>query len=83
MDRVRLFEPNNALYADNNGLYFYEEILKNIKKNLKKNFIIAFEIGENQGNDVKALAYKYLDNIIVNVEKDLSNRDRYIFITSE
>ena len=83
MDRVRLFEPNNALYADNNGLYFYEEILKNIKKNLKKNFIIAFEIGENQGNDVKALAYKYLDNILVNVEKDLSNRDRYIFITSE
>ena len=32
MDIVKNNEPNNALYADNNGLYYYEEILKNANK---------------------------------------------------
>ena len=31
MDIVKNNEPNIALYADNDGLYFYEEILKNCK----------------------------------------------------
>ena len=32
MDIVKNNEPNIALYADNDGLYFYEEILKNAHK---------------------------------------------------
>ena len=83
MDSVKLYEPNIALYADNNGLYYYDKILKNIKKNLKDKYIIAFEIGYKQGKDIKDIAYKYLDNIKVYIEKDLSNKDRYLFIISE
>ena len=30
-DVVKNYEPHIALYADNHGLYFYEEILKNIE----------------------------------------------------
>lgn len=82
-DSVRLYEPNSALYAPDNGLYFYEEILKNAKKNLKKKFIIAFEIGHEQATDIKNIINKYFTNVIVSVEKDLSKRDRYIFIISE
>ena len=49
MDIVKNNEPNIALYADNNGLYFYEEILKNANNYLNKKSMIAFEIGESQG----------------------------------
>ena len=71
------------MYAPDNGLYFYEEILKNAKKNLKNKFIIAFEIGHEQATDIKNIINKYFTNVIVSVEKDLSKRDRYIFIISE
>lgn len=81
-DIVKSNEPNIALYADNDGLYFYEEILKNCKKYLEDKFIIAFEIGFTQGDKVKELALKYLDDIDVYIEKDLSDRDRYVFILS-
>lgn len=76
-------EPHIALYADNDGLYYYEEILKNCKKNLKDNFIIAFEIGQSQGKLVKDLALKYLDNIDVFIKKDLNNLDRFVIIASK
>ena len=76
-------EPHIALYADNDGLYYYEEILKNCKKNLKNNFIIAFEIGKSQGKLVKNLALKYLDNIDVYIKKDLNNLDRFVIIVSK
>ena len=73
-------EPHIALYADNDGLYYYEEVLKNCKKNLNDNFIIAFEIGQSQGKLVKDLALKYLDPITVFIKKDLNNLDRFVII---
>lgn len=77
---VKNNEPNIALYAPNNGLYFYEEILKNIKKYLNDEFIIAFEIGYKQGESLVELANKYLNNVTISVEKDLQGRDRFLFI---
>ena len=77
---VKNNEPNIALYAPNNGLYFYEEILKNIKKYLNDEFIIAFEIGYKQGESLVELANKYLDDVTIIVEKDLQGRDRFLFI---
>ena len=76
-------EPHIALYADNDGLYYYEEILKNCKKNLKDDFIIAFEIGKSQGKKVKNIALKYLDNVDIYIKKDLNNLDRFVFIISK
>ena len=81
-DIVKNNEPHLALYAKENGLYFYRKILENIKNYLNDRFIIAFEIGEFQGEDVKNMAYLYLDNIDVFVEKDYSGRDRFVFIIS-
>lgn len=77
---VKNNEPNIALYAPNNGLYFYEEILKNIKKYLNDEFIIAFEIGYKQGESLVELANRYLNNVTISVEKDLQGRDRFLFI---
>ncbi|HPF83358.1 MAG TPA: peptide chain release factor N(5)-glutamine methyltransferase [Bacilli bacterium] len=80
MDIVKNNEPNLALYATNDGLYFYEQILKDASKYLNNRSIIAFEIGYTQGNKIKEIAKKYFPNSIVKLEKDLQNKDRFIFI---
>ena len=81
MEIVKNNEPHLALYASNDGLYFYEEILKQCSKYLNKNFLICFEIGYTQGESIKDLANKYLSNINIKIEKDYSNKDRFIFIS--
>lgn len=83
MDIVKNNEPNIALYADDNGLYFYKDIIKNAKKNLKRKSIIAFEIGMEQGNDIKEYALKYFPKSKILIEKDYNDRDRFIFIINE
>jgi len=80
MDIVKNNEPSLALYADNDGLYFYEEILKNASNYLNDKNIIAFEIGYMQGDRIKSIAYKYFPNSDVLTEKDLSLKDRFVFI---
>ena len=80
MDIVYNNEPHLALFADNNGLYFYEEIIKNAKNILKDKYLICFEIGESEAKSVTSYAHKYLDNPTVIVKKDLEKRDRMIFI---
>ena len=80
MDIVKNNEPNIALYADNDGLYFYEEILKNALKYLNSKAMIAFEIGQSQGKKIKELVSIYLPNSKVVLKKDLQNRDRFIFV---
>lgn len=77
------YEPQNALFAKNNGLYFYEEILKNMSKLSTMPKLVAFEIGMSEGEDIKSLALKYLSTKKILIEKDLTNRDRYIFIEFE
>lgn len=79
-DIVKNNEPHLALYAKDNGLYFYKNILKESSNHLKKKFLIAFEIGGEQGEQIKELAHKYLDNIEVEIKKDYSNKDRFVFI---
>jgi len=61
MDIVKNNEPHMALFADNNGYYFYEGILKNYKDYLNDKYVILFEIGYNQGEKICELAHTYLD----------------------
>ena len=80
-DMVKNNEPSIALYASNNGVYFYDKILSECSKYLSNRFLIAFEIGYTQGDRIVRLAYKYLsDDINVKVEKDYSLKDRFVFI---
>jgi len=72
------FEPQNALYAKNNGLEFYERILSlNL---LNEKGIIAFEIGQSQGNSIKEIAKKFYPEAKIIVEKDYTKKDRFVFI---
>lgn len=80
MDIVRNNEPHLALYADKEGYYCYENILKNANRNLNSKNLIAFEIGETQGLKIKEIAKMYFPNSEVIIDKDLQGRDRFIFI---
>lgn len=82
MDIVYNNEPHLALYAEENGLYFYNEILSECKDYLNDKFIIAFEIGYKQGKLISELAYKYLGNVKVIIQRDYSNKDRFVFISN-
>ena len=80
MDIVKNNEPHIALYADDNGLFFYKEIIKNAKKNLNDKSLISFEIGSTQKDDIISYAKKYFENSTIWCEKDFNGFDRFIFI---
>ena len=80
MDIVKKNEPHLALYAKNNGLYFYKEIIKNSSNYLNDKNIIAFEIGYLQANEIKKMAHKYYPNSNIIIEKDMQEKDRFVFI---
>ena len=80
MDIVKNNEPHLALYADNNGLYYYEEILKNVYNYINKNGLIAFEIGYDQAEKIKQIVQKYLNNYNIEIKKDMTGKDRMVFI---
>ncbi len=80
MDIVYNNEPHIALFADNNGTYFYEMILKHISTIIKDKYLICFEIGEFQAKDIMNLVNTYLPESKVKIKKDLQKRDRMAFI---
>lgn len=73
-----LHDPALALFASDNGLYFYKKIVENAKKYLKEDGYLFFEIGHNQGNDVKRILEKN-DFSNISLMKDYNNLDRVIF----
>lgn len=77
---VRNNEPAIALFAKNEGLEYYEKILKNAKAVLNDKFLIAFEIGLTQAEGVKRLSQKYLGLVNVEIKKDLSGKNRMVFV---
>ena len=83
MDIVKTNEPSIALYASENGLYFYKKIISEAYNHINKKHIIAFEIGEEQGNDVLNIAKTYFPNDLILLENDMQGKDRFIFIIGE
>lgn len=75
-------EPHLALFADDNGLFFYDKILSECKSYLNDRFLIAFEIGYLQADSIVNLVNRYLGDVNIWVCKDYSDRDRFVFITN-
>ena len=42
--------------------------------------LIALEIGQTQGENVKKIALTYLNNVKVEIKKDLSLKNRMVFV---
>lgn len=83
VDEKTKYEPQNAIFAKDNGLYFYKLILDKSKKILNKKSIIAFEIGQSQGTFISNYAKPIYPDSKILIEKDLNQFDRYIFIINE
>lgn len=77
MPEVKDHEPFIALNGKEDGLYFYNEIVKVADKYLNKGGFIAFEIGNTQGMEVSKLL-KDAGFIDVKVTKDLCGNDRVV-----
>ena len=77
------YEPKNAIFASDNGLFFYKLILEKSIDLLNKKNIIAFEIGRYQAEDIKKIALSYYPNADIIIKKDLSSNDRYVYIINE
>ena len=77
---VKNNEPHLALYAGIDGLDCYRKILYNIKEHMKERCLIAFEIGMTQATALTEIVNEVLPNAKVEVKKDLSQKDRMLFI---
>lgn len=77
---VKENEPDIALYGGKDGLDCYRKIISTAKNHMKERCLIAFEIGYLQGNEITEIAYQYLDNIKVEIKKDMSGKDRILLI---
>lgn len=73
-------EPKRALFAKQNGLYFYEKIMKQAKSKLNKEFAIIFEISYNKKALLEALARKYFPNSKIEFFKDINQNNRIMVI---
>ena len=71
------YETQIALFADENGLRFYREIVAHAPEYLKPNGYLLFELGIDESEAVKQFMEKDFTDIAI--EKDLAGIDRIIF----
>ena len=83
VDLETKYEPQNAIYANDNGLEYYKIILSKAKDMLDDKNIIAFEIGDDQANEVIDIAKVYYPKANIIAKNDLNNLNRYIYIINE
>ncbi|SFQ01796.1 release factor glutamine methyltransferase [Desemzia incerta] len=74
------YEPPMALFAENDGLFIYQRLAKELPRLLNPNGKIYLEIGYQQGEAVKELFQKAFPEALVQIEKDLSGLDRLISV---
>ena len=73
-DNVLNYDPHLALFAEEDGMYFYREIVENSKEYLNKDGMIFFEIGYDQREKILKLANE--NGFKAEVYKDINGRDR-------
>ena len=70
-------EPALALYAEENGLWFYRNIIEQAPKYLSEGGYLLFELGINEAIEVKKMMEKDFTNI--SIERDLAGIERIIY----
>lgn len=73
-DNVLNYDPHLALFAEEDGIYFYRKIIENAVHYLSKDGVIFFEIGYDQKEKIFELGN--INNFITTVYKDINDRDR-------
>ena len=73
-DNVLNYDPHLALFAEEDGMYFYREIVENAKEYLEEDGLVFFEIGYDQREKILKLANE--NGFKAEVYKDINGRDR-------
>ena len=73
-------EPHLALFAGDDGLDCYRKIIKELPNHMNDRCLVAFEIGMTQGESLKQLIKETLGEVKIEIKKDLSEKDRMLFI---
>lgn len=73
-------EPKLALFADEDGLAIYRQIIERAAKHLSPQGKLYFEIGYKQGSDLKKLLSLHFPDKCVRVLKDQFGQDRMVVI---
>ena len=76
LEKEVLAEPHIALFADDNGLYFYKKIIAEAPNYLNSKGYLMFELGINEAKSVKQIMQKDFENI--EIFKDLAEIERVI-----
>ena len=77
-DNVLNYDPHLALFAEEEGMYFYRRIIEEAKQHLTQDGAIFFEIGYDERE--KIIELSRLNNYNAKVYKDINGRDRMAFI---
>jgi release factor glutamine methyltransferase len=72
-------EPHLALFAEEQGLWFYKEIVKQSRGILRSGGILAFEIGIHQEEPVVQLIRSVYPKAQCKIEKDYNAINRMVF----
>lgn len=72
-------EPHHALFADEDGLFFYRKLAENLPQLMNKPALIGIEIGHEQGIAVQKMFTEAFPTAVVETVKDINGKDRMIF----
>ncbi|PRY82105.1 peptide chain release factor N(5)-glutamine methyltransferase [Alkalibacterium olivapovliticus] len=79
-DSVILHEPHLALFAEDDGLYFYKKLAEQLPGIISPEGVIVMEYGYRQGQQVRALFQSAFPEADVTIWKDMSGNNRAIVV---
>ena len=80
-DNVLKYDPHLALFAEEEGMYFYRKIIEQANDYLNENGVMFFEIGYDQKDKIIKLAD--MNGYSGEVYKDINGRDRMAFLVEK
>ncbi|GEL77267.1 peptide chain release factor N(5)-glutamine methyltransferase [Tenuibacillus multivorans] len=78
LDATVLYDPEAALFAEENGLAAYREIVEQVMQLRRLPRLVAFEIGYDQGESVPQLIKSNCPDAHVEVLQDINGKDRIV-----
>ncbi len=73
------YEPHEALFAEENGLFCYRELAAQLPQMMNTPGLVGVEIGYAQGEVVANLFKEVFPNAVVDIVRDINGKDRMIF----
>lgn len=73
------YEPHTALFAEEDGLYFYRKLAEQLPALMKEKAFIGIEYGYAQSEAVYHLFQQAFPNAKIDIVQDINGKDRMLF----